>query len=208
MESLRCIRILEGEVGAGFSSVSADHFSSAAETTSNEPSLSRSERWRGRLQHLRAPARPVALFASGVAAAFVTLLLYHVLVPSPHQLTKREVSVSVAQALASATPPPAFSARVYQVIQPSLVVVQAQAPGAHNMVEQDLGSGVIIDNQGAILTSLHVVRQATDIQLTFADGTQPPARETPTPPDHPTPALHARQPPAHSVPATLGNPNA
>src|ERR671936_88990 len=157
MQSLRSVRTLEGEVGAGMSSMSADHFSSALETTGNEPSLSRSERWRGRLQHLRAPARPVALFASGVAAAFVTLLLYHVLVPGPHQLTTREVSVSVAQALASATPPPAFSARVYQVIQPSLVVVQAQVPGAHGTVEHDLGSGVIMDNQGDILTSLQAV---------------------------------------------------
>src|ERR671923_2414567 len=161
-------------------SVNADHFSSAVETTGNEPYLSRLQRWRGRLQRLRAPAQPVALFASGVAAAFVTLLLYHVLVPGPHQLTKREVSVSVARALASATPPPAFSARVYQVIRPSLVVVQAQAPGAHGTVEQDLGSGVIIDNQGAILTSLHVVRQANEIQLTFADGTQSRAQVTAT----------------------------
>src|SRR2546421_1126324 len=136
------------------------------------PSLSRSERWRGRRQHLRAPARRVVPVASGVAAALVTLLLYHVLVPGPHQVTKGEVNASVAQALASATPPPAFSARVYQVIQPSLVVVQAQLPGAHGTVEHDLGSGVIIDNQGDILTSLHVVTQGNDIQLTFADGTQ------------------------------------
>ena len=188
--------------------MSADHFSSAVETTGNEPSLSRLQRWRGRLQHLRAAARPVALFASGVVAAFVTLLLYHVLVPGPHQLTTREVRVSVAQALASATPPPAFSTRVYQVIQPSLVLVQAQALGAHGTVEHDLGSGVIIDNQGDILTSLHVVTQAGDIQLTFADGTQSRAQVTATQPEHDIAVLHALQPPAHIVPATLGNPNA
>jgi S1-C subfamily serine protease len=188
--------------------MSADRFSSALETPGNEPSLSRSQRWRGRLHYLRARARPVALFASGVAAAFVTLLLYHVLVPGPHQVTTREVSVSVARALASATPPPAFSARVYQVIQPSLVLVQAQAPGANGTVEHDLGSGVIISNQGDILTSLHVVAQATTIQLTFADGTQSPAQVTATQPQNDIAVLRARQPPARIVPATLGNPNA
>jgi len=150
----------------------------------------------------------VVLFASGVAAAFVTLLLYHLLVPAPHQLTTREVNVSVARALASATPLPAFSARVYQVIQPSLVLVQAQAPGANGTLEHDVGSGVIIDDQGDILTSLHVVTQATDIHLTFADGTQSPAQVTATQPQDDIAVLRARQPPAHVVPATLGNPNA
>ena len=142
-----------------------------------------------------------------MAAAFVTLLLYHILVPGPHQLTKREVSVSVAQALASATPPPAFSARVYQVIQPSLVLVQAQASGTNGTVAQDLGSGVIVDAQGDILTSLHVVSQATAIHLTFADGTQSPAQVTTAQPQDDIAVLRALQPPARIVPATLGNPN-
>jgi len=160
------------------------------------------------VQRLRAHARPVVPCASGVVAALVALLLYHVLVPGPHQLTRREVNVSVAQALASATPLPAFSARVYQVIQPSLVLVQVQAPGANGTVEHDLGSGVIIDAQGDILTSLHVVTQATAIQLTFADGTQSRAQVTAAQPEDDIAVLRARHPPARIVPATLGNPNA
>ena len=118
------------------------------------------------------------------------------------------MNASVAQALASATPLPAFSARVYQVIQPSLVLVQAQAQSANGTPEHDVGSGVIIDDQGDILTSLHVVTQATDIHLTFADGTQSPAQVTATQPQDDIAVLRARQPPAHVVPATLGNPNA
>ncbi|MGH2523623.1 MAG: hypothetical protein ACRDH2_14055, partial [Anaerolineales bacterium] len=82
------------------------------------------------------------------------------------------MSDTVAQALASATPPPAFSARVYQVIQPSLVLIQTQAPGANGDDEDGLGSGVVINDSGDILTSLHVVANAADIQITFADGTR------------------------------------
>src|SRR5436853_557298 len=52
--------------------MSVDHFSSGVTPPMSEPSLSRSKRWRGRWRHLRARARPVALFASGVAAALVT----------------------------------------------------------------------------------------------------------------------------------------
>jgi S1-C subfamily serine protease len=166
------------------------------------------ELWRRRLQRLRTRARSVVPFASGVLAALVALLLYNVLVPGPHQLTTREVNDTVAQALASATPPPAFSARVYQVIQPSLVLIQTQAPGANGAVKNSLGSGVVIDDVGDILTSLHVVANAADIQLTFADGTQSSAQVMARQPENDIAVLRPSQPPALLVPATLGNPNA
>ncbi len=174
----------------------------------SEPSASRSELWRRRLQRLGTRARRAAPFASGVLAALAALLLYNVLVPAPHPLTTREVNDAIAQALASATPPPAFSARVYQVIQPSLVLIQTQAPGANGKVEEGLGSGVVIDDFGDILTSLHVVTKAVDIRLTFADGTQSSAEVIAAQPENDIAVLRASQPPALLVPATLGNPNA
>jgi S1-C subfamily serine protease len=143
-----------------------------------------------------------------VIAALVALLLYNVLVPAPHQLTTREVSDTVAQVLASATPAPPFSAQVYQVIQPSLVLIQTQAAGADGKDDHGLGSGVVIDDQGDILTSLHVVTDATDIQLTFADGTESSAQIMTKQPEHDIAVLRASQPPAQIVPATLGNPHA
>ncbi len=188
--------------------MSVDRVSSRLEQSLSEPSASRSKLWRGRLQRLRTRARSVLPFVSGVCAALVALLLYQLLVPDPPQLTARDVNDSVAQALASATPPPAFAAGVYQVIQPSLVLVQAQAPGTNGKVEHGVGSGVIINDRGDILTSLHVITRANDIQLTFADGTQSQAQVTATQPEQDIAVLRASQPPAQIVPATLGNPNA
>ena len=101
----------------------------------NEPTASRSEPWRRRLRRLLARGRGALPFAWGVAAALAALLLYRALVPGPRQLTTREVDVSVAQALASATVPPAPSARVYQAIRPSFVLIQTQAPGANGKTE-------------------------------------------------------------------------
>jgi len=174
----------------------------------NEPPASRSELWQRRLQGLYWRARNVAPFASGVLAALVALLLYNALFPGPPQLTTREVNDTVAQALASATPPPTFSARVYQVIQPSLVLIQTKSPGADDKTEHGLGSGVVIDDAGDILTSLHVVANASDIQLTFADGTQSSAQVIVEQPENDIAVLRASQLPALLVPATLGNPNA
>ena len=65
-----------------------------------------------------------------MAATLVALLLFNRLLPAPHQLTAREVQDTVAQTLASATPQPAYSTRVYQAIQPSFVLIQTHAPGA------------------------------------------------------------------------------
>jgi S1-C subfamily serine protease len=134
--------------------------------------------------------------------------VYNILLPPPHQLTAREVNDTVAQALASATPAPAFSAQVYQVIQPSMVVIQTQAASANGKASHAIGSGVVIDDAGDILTSLHVVADATDIQLTFADGTKSSAQVTGKQPENDIAVLRASQPPAQLVPATLGNPNA
>ena len=174
----------------------------------NEPSASRSELMHRRLQRLRAGARNAAPFASGVLAALVALLLYNVLAPGPAPLTTREVNDAVAQALASATPPPAYSARVYQVIRPSLVLIQAQLPDEDGEVKNVLGSGVVVDDVGDILTALHVVTQAHDIQLTFADGTQSSAQVIVEQPENDIAVLRPSSPPAVLVPATLGNPNA
>jgi S1-C subfamily serine protease len=140
-----------------------------------------------------------------VLAAFVALLLFNVLFPRPPQVTTRDVQEVVAQTLATATPPPAFSARVYQVIQPSLVLIQTKTTGA---AEQGIGSGVVIDDRANILTSLHVVKDASEIQLTFADGTQSSAQVLVEQPENDIAVLQPSQPPAQVVPALLGNPNA
>ena len=116
--------------------------------------------------------RGVALFILGVAAALTALLLYNLLTPNPHPLTTDDVSTAVNQVLASATPLPPFSEGVYHIIQPSLVLIESKIPGTDGTTEDSLGTGTVIDANGDILTSLHVVKDASEIQLTFADGTK------------------------------------
>jgi S1-C subfamily serine protease len=169
----------------------------------NDPSPPRPASWWDRLRSLRALE-----FVSGVLAALVALLLYNLLAPDPPQLTMRDVNDTVAQALASATPPPAFSARVYGVIQPSLVLIQTHAADTDSQAEGGLGSGVVVDDRGHILTSLHVVTNTSDIQLTFADGAHSQAQVVASQPENDIAVLRAIQPPQLLWPATLGNPNA
>jgi S1-C subfamily serine protease len=168
----------------------------------NEPTNSRSGKWRQRWERIRAGVRRTAPFAGGVLAALAGLALFNILFPGPHQLTQKELNTTIAQTLASATPPPPFAEQVYQIIQPSLILIQT-----HDSNETGLGSGVIIDDAGDILTSLHVVANATDIQVTFADGTKSGAAVASTLPQNDIAVLTPDKLPAQVVPAVLGNPN-
>lgn len=147
-------------------------------------------------------------FALGVLAALVAFLLYDALVPDRQQLTADEVNDSIAQALASATPQPAFSAQVYQAIRPSLVFIQTQSPNGEGELGRGLGSGVVINDGGEILTSLHVVADAREIQVTFADGTQAEAVVIAEQTETDIAVLQPAEVPGLVVPAILGNPNA
>jgi S1-C subfamily serine protease len=147
-------------------------------------------------------------FALGVLATFLAIVVYNRVTPQPKALTEQDVQNSVAQAMASATPPPAYSTVVYQIIQPSLVLIQTKGSGADGKSTDELGSGVIINTNGDILTALHVVDQGTDIQVFFYDGTKSPAQVTTKQPENDIAVLHTDTLPAELVPAVMGNPNA
>lgn len=176
---------------------------------------------RERLGRFRMRARGPLLFASGVIAALAALLLYNALTPAAPPLTQRDVNDTVAQAMASATPLPPFSVGVQQAIMPSLVLIQTRTIGEPDAGEnagsgssndenkgRGLGSGVVINDQGAVLTSLHVVAGADQIELTFADGTQASAMVIAEQPENDIAVLQPSQLPGLLVPATLGNPGA
>jgi S1-C subfamily serine protease len=150
--------------------------------------------------------RWVGLFVAGVLAGLLALALDNVVFPGPAPLTSRDVKDSIASALASQTPGPALSVAAYAAIQPSLVLIQTEFPKTTTGDTNGLGTGVIIDDQGDILTSLHVVATATTIELTFADGTTSDATVSVRQPENDIAVLQAAQLPSHFVPATLGNP--
>jgi S1-C subfamily serine protease len=153
----------------------------------------------------------------------VAVALYGVMVPGPRPLNQQDVATNIARALASQTPGPALSQRAYQAVAPALVMIEAQIPGGSaaptssvlaataspagvTTADGSIGSGVIVDAAGDILTCLHVVANATSIQVTFADGTKSPATIGATQPQNDIAVLQPSQPPANLVPAVLGNP--
>jgi S1-C subfamily serine protease len=82
------------------------------------------------------------------------------------------------------------------------VVIEAERGGAGGT--EDLGTGVIVDTRGDILTALHVVQGASVIKVTFADGTTSTASIATSDPDNDIAVLTAGRLPAVIVPAVLG----
>lgn len=169
----------------------------------NEPSLSGND-FKSRLGKLRDRARAISPFLSGVLAALLALFIYNTF-SSTTQLTQDDVNNTVASALASATPRPPYSVQVYQIIQPSLVLIQTESDGENGESGRGLGSGVIINDRGEILTSLHVIEGARKILLTFADGTQADGTVISSQPEIDIAMLSASVLPELFLPATIGN---
>jgi S1-C subfamily serine protease len=173
-----------------------------------EPTSAESKGRRRRLRELWARAAAGRTFILGALATLGALLLYNAVFPAPVPPSAREIRELAAEVLASATPEPPRAALVYEAIRPSLVLIQTEGPGTGDEPQEGLGSGVIVSDDGAILTSLHVVDGADRILVTFADGSRSPAQVVITQPEHDIAVLAPDQPPEPLIPATLGNPGA
>lgn len=145
--------------------------------------------------------------AWAVAAAFVVAILLGLrltLAPAPHPLTQKQIDAAVLHTLATKTlPSPA--ARAYGIIEPSVVRVRgfAHTKGGKDLKETSVGSGVVIIDNGVILTSLHVVAGAERVSVVFADGTESEASVLVREPDRDLAVLVARTLPDDLVAATL-----
>jgi S1-C subfamily serine protease len=168
--------------------------------------LSRREKWRLRMQRLRAPIKSFTLVGAGIVIAVGALFAFSVINPGPPRLTPQDVNSAIARAMASATPPPSYASMVYQQVQFSIVHINVKLLDDKGTSQNAHGTGFVLDQRGSILTSLHVVKTATDIKVIFYDGTESSATIAGTEPDKDIALLRTIKAPAQLIPATLGNP--
>ena len=164
---------------------------------------SRRQVLRERTRRLRERARPLVQVGLGIFIALAALFIYQALTPSTH-LTKNDVNQIVASAMASATPPPSDASQVYQIIAPSVVQIKTSTLTITGTTESGSGTGVILDQSGAILTALHVVTNSINIEVLFFDDTETQASVIATEPENDIALLRPRDLPSQVVPATLG----
>jgi S1-C subfamily serine protease len=160
----------------------------------------RAERARARLR------RPQVLVAVAAVVVVLAGLVWWVASSGPLPLTRADIDQAVQQGIAQEQrkeqTAPAEASVAYQVIGPSLVTVTAQRmPGT--TTETSLGAGVLINADGAVLTALHVVDGAGQVQVRFADGTVSPARVATVRADQDIAVLAPARLPSTVVPAVM-----
>lgn len=145
-------------------------------------------------------------FLVGVVVALGIVLARDALRPLPPALTQRDIDAAVLHTLHTQDLP-SRAARAAQVILPSVVRVTGFGPTAKEPKGADkeigVGSGVVFNEEGVILTNLHVVQGAHRLRVTFFDGTEAEASVVAVQPHNDLAVIRAHKLPDDLQPATL-----
>ena len=151
-------------------------------------------------------------------ALAATLLVFagaggqHLMFAPPAPITQDDIDRAVRYTLTEGEPLPSPYARAAMAVRPAVVRVIGLAdeddklpkpgddPKSH---ARSTGTGVVIIDNGTILTNLHVVNNAKRIRVTFADGHESEATVVGTQPDNDLAVLRARSIPDDLIAATM-----
>ncbi len=153
-----------------------------------------------------------AIAGSGLAALLALAVMLTVLSLQPQQrvITQKQIDAAVRHSLEK-DPLPSPAAKAYAAIGRSVVRVvgllddeddAAERPDQRAM-DRTLGSGVVIKEDGTILTNLHVVHGARRVRITFANGHESDAQVVGAQPENDLAVLKAKSLPDDLEPATM-----
>lgn len=160
----------------------------------------------------RALAARWALFGAALALALASALavVFWAMQPRQRLITQEHIDQAVRQSLEK-QPLPSAAAAAYAAILPSVVRVtglmdehdDGQGKAEERALDRSLGSGTVIQDNGTILTSLHVVQGAKKIRVDFWDGTDAEADLVGTQPENDLAVLRPQRVPDDLLPATM-----
>jgi S1-C subfamily serine protease len=153
-----------------------------------------------------------ALAWSGVGAllAMAVMLAAIGLQPRPRVITQAQIDAAVRHSLEK-DPLPSPATKAYEVVARSVVRVVGlmsedddgkERPDKRAM-DRSLGTGVVIKDDGTILTNLHVVWGAKRVRVTFANGHESDAQMVGAQPENDLAVLKAKSLPDDLEPATM-----
>lgn len=147
------------------------------------------------------PSKPRRAMVIGAAVVLVALVLTAF-------VAFRWGASGEPRALPSASPSPSPSgdptnAQIFATVAPSVVTIEGLAADAKTV--SDIGTGVVANTDGVILTAFHVVKGAGAIRVIFADGTRSAATVAQANPAMDIAALAPATLPTVLVPAVLGS---
>ncbi|MGB2816534.1 MAG: trypsin-like peptidase domain-containing protein [Burkholderiaceae bacterium] len=147
------------------------------------------------------------VFVGGVAFALALLVARDAMRPVPHELTQDDVDNAVLYTMEN-KPLPSRAAKAAEVVMNSVVRVRGydefDEPGGYEQM-QGVGTGVVVIDNGTILTNLHVVSGSKRVTVTFFDGSESDVELLKTYPENDLAVIRAKQIPDDLEAATLGS---
>ena len=142
---------------------------------------------------------------SMVASALITLAIVAAYdkATSPRPITQNDIDQAVLHILDKQPPAPSHASVAYDIIRPSVVRVNQVGLEESDDTERAVGTGVVIEESGTILTNIHVVAGAERISVTFHDGTKSDAHVVGVQPDDDLAVLKVDTVPDDLKPATM-----
>lgn len=145
------------------------------------------------------------IFAVGGVFALLLALVYGAMQPAPHEYSQDDIDAAVLHTLENKTLP-SRAAKAAESVRQSVVRVRGFADDDNGEEkEHGVGSGVVIVDDGLILTNLHVVAGAKRVTVTFFDGLESEAELVGLKPATDLAVVRAKKIPDDLPAATLGS---
>jgi len=148
-----------------------------------------------------------AIFLLGVMFSLVVMGVFLIQRSTPRALTQQDIDGAVLHTLQTKDLPSA-SARAAASVQGAVVHVQSFVTDPKNKdqdKESGVGTGVVIKDDGTILTNFHVIAGAKKLKVTFFDGTEAEATVVAVQPDKDLAVIKPQKIPDDLEPAILGS---
>lgn len=176
----------------------------------NASSAPRTQGLRARLRSRLARYGQASAFLAGIVLALAIVLIRDALAPPQAMLTQEDIDAAVLHTLETRDLP-SRAARAAEAVRQSVVRIRGYAvdpsePEA-GLKERGTGTGVVIMEDGTLLTNLHVVAGAEELRVTFFDGSETTATLAGAQPDNDLAVLKPKEIPDDLPPATLGASN-
>ncbi|MDH5536042.1 MAG: trypsin-like peptidase domain-containing protein [Betaproteobacteria bacterium] len=150
----------------------------------------------------------VVLFAAGTVFALAFVLARDAIQPTPRELVQEDIDAAVLHTIENRSLP-SRAAKAAESVRQSVVRVRGYDVDPKDRKgeekERSVGSGVVIVDEGVILTNLHVVAGARRVTVTFHDGMESEATLVGAHPENDLAVIRAQVIPDDLPAATLGS---
>jgi S1-C subfamily serine protease len=151
-------------------------------------------------QRLYLPAATLA----GALLALGIMFLYLSLDPQEGKYNDSDIKRLAAEQQSKATPTPPIEPQIYALVRPAVVLITQDINNATKGPGKGIGSGVVFDLNGSILTAYHVVAASDTVNVRFYDGTTATGTVTQKQPDRDLAVVQVSRLPDSVQPAVLG----